>query len=474
MEYKVVPDGLLTPKFGFLVERIADVNQRVALLDLFTPHQRPTLFSIPKDVAGKAIIIATGRVQELNTLKENFAVHVPKTPVEEEDLKITEPTADFFVYGVHVPTDQDGVAYLYRLTNDASEPPFRMYEQFTIDKTSIVNYTGDKPILTDVGKFLLNQLVLVYPFGDLIPYINGTFKPGAIDNMVAKLILDKKVTREMYNKYMNYGYWYGMDGSIATPTWSEKSLTTDPKIKEKKKELFDKYRDNLDDPVVLAQIEAELGKIDKEWLKGDVSEPFFEATSKKTSEQRKKLFLTFGLTVSFDKNTGSYEFVEESLEDGWTIPNLDVVSNDIRRGSYGRGVETAKGGEQTKFVLRIFQELTVDEQDCNSKRGIRVLMTKYNRDYFVGRWTVGGQLITEEVADQSMGKVLEIRGPQYCKTKPGVCYRCVGELFRKLEMDAIGLNEVIITSGMTSTAMASMHAGQVDLVEITDFHRFLR
>ena len=41
-------------------------------------------------------------------------------------------------------------------------------------------------------------------------------------------------------------------------------------------------------------------------------------------------------------------------------------------------------------------------------------------------------------------------------------------------MKAIGMNEVIVTSGMTSAAMAAMHAGQVETVEITDFHRFLR
>lgn len=474
MEYRVVPDGLLSPKFGFYVERIADVNQRIALLDLFTPHQRHTLFSIPAEIAGKSIIVATGRVQELNTLKEYFTVHVPKKVTEGEDLIITDPTAEYYVYGIHVPADQEGVAYLYLLTDDASEPPFKMYEQFTIDNTSIENYKGNQPLLTDVGKFLLNQLILVYPFGDLIPYHNDTFKPGAIDDIVARLILDKKVTREMYNKYMNYGYWYGMDGSIATPTWSEKALTTDPKIKEKKKELLAKYKDHLDDPVVLAQIEEELGKIDKEWLKGDVAAPFFEATSKKTSEQRKKLFLTFGLTASFDKNSGSYEFVEESLDDGWTIKNLGIAANDVRRGSYGRGIETAKGGEQTKFVLRIFQELSVDEDDCRSKRGLKMLITKYNRSSFVGRWTVGGVLITEELADQSIGKVLEIRSPQYCRTRPGICYKCAGELFRKLDMKAIGMNGVIITSGMTTTAMATMHSGQVDLVEITDFHRFLR
>ena len=475
MEFKDIPaKGLTTVKFDFFITRIKEINQRVALLDLFTPRQRSTLFSIPEEYLGKAVIAVTGKVQELEALKNYFALHVPKVPTQGTDLDMTEPSKDYFVYGVHIPTDQEGIGYLYQLTDDASEPPFKMYEQFYITSGCIDNYTSNEKIVTDVGKFLLNQLVLVFPFGDLIPYRNGTFKPGDLDDIVAHYILEKKITRDMYNKYMNFGYWYGMDGSIATPTWSERSLVTDPKIKERKKELLEKYKDHLDDPMTLSKIENELGQMDKDWLKGDVSEPFFAATSKKTSEQRKKLYLTFGVLASFDKNTGSYEFVEESLEDGWTIKNLDVASNEVRRGSYGRGIETAKGGEQTKFVLRIFQELAVDEEDCKAKTGIQVLITKYNKTYYVNRWLINNILFTNELADQSIGKVMTFRGPQYCKTKPGFCFKCVGELFRKLDMKAIGMNEVIVTSGMTSAAMSAMHAGQIETVEITDFHRFLR
>lgn len=462
------------PKFIYYTQRIADAANRNALLDWFTPHQRPVLTDVPAELVGKPILAVKARAQEIAVLKEIFAVHIPKQKMDVPELTVTDPTAEYCVYGVVVPPDEADMAILYLLTDNATEPPLKMYEQFYIIGGMIKNYNQDTPLLTDVGKFLLNQIVLVLPFGDIFPYHNSTFKPGEIDDQVAKLILEKKVNRDMYNRYMNFGYWYGMDGSIATPTWSEKSLTTDPKIKERKKELLEKYKDNLNDPLVLSQIETELGKMDREWLKGDPAEPFFMATSKKTSEQRKKLYLTFGLTVTFDKNTGNYAFVEESLEDGWTIGNLDVASNDVRRGSYGRGIETAKGGEQTKFVLRIFQELTIDEDDCHAKRGIKVLITKYNKSYYIDRWLVGDILFTAELAEQSIGKVMEFRGPQYCTTKPGFCYRCVGELFRKLDMKAIGMNEVIVTSGMTSAAMKSMHAGQVEQVVIEDFHRFLR
>lgn len=463
------------PKIFYLIERIRDVGNRFALLNWFTPCQRPTVTDIPDNLVGINIIRVSGKVQELEAYKELFAVHVPKKKKELSELDLTDPTDDMYVYGVYTPEGIDDAILLCKIVDNALEPPFRMDEKFLVEKGMIDNYGDNPPVLTDVGKFILNQLILVEPFGNLIPYWNETFNPAKLDDIVAKLILERQVTREMYNKYMNYGYWYGEDGSIATATWSEKSLTTDPNVPAKKKELLDKYKENLNDPLVLAEIEKELIAMDKAYLKGDSSEPFYAVTAGKTfNEQRKKMFLTFGLTVAFDKNTGNYEFVEESLADGWTIQNLDIASNDVRRGSYGRGIETAKGGEQTKFVLRIFQEVSIDEEDCGSKKGIKVLITEHNYKQYFGRWMVNGVLFDKNNADQFIGKTIELRGPQYCKTKPGFCFKCVGELFRKLDMKAIGMNAVIITSTMTSVAMKSMHVSGIDLYEIEDFHRFLR
>ena len=479
---ELVNSGISSPKIFYLIDVITEIDREL-LLDLFTPRQRPVLF-LPEDLAGKNLISVKGKQQELDVLSEHFAIHVPKNPKKhsesEKEFELTDPSEDYYVYGVrNIGAGVDGTfeqgMVLFLLAENASLPPFMMHEQFNLGEGMIQNYTDSKYIVTDVGKFLLNQIILVNSFGTLVPYWNRRFDPEELDKVVAKLILQKSVTRAMYNNYMNYGYWYGEDGSISVAAWSEKSLSTDPNVAAVKAALLEKFKNNLDDPIVLADIEKQLVQMDKDYLKGDSSEPFFAVTAGKTfSEQRKKMYLTFGLTVAFDKNTGNYEFVEESLASGLTIKNLDVGANDIRRGSYGRGIETAKGGEQTKFVLRIFQEVSIDEEDCFSKQGLPVLLTKKNVKNYLGRWMTDGTLLDEHNADQYIGKEVLLRSPMYCKSKPGFCYKCVGELFRERDTKAIGMDAVIITSTFTTIAMKSMHVSGIQSTKIENFHRFLR
>ena len=464
-------------KFVYLIERIDRANTRAALLNWFTACSRPLIKDIDEKDLGSQILILDLNKDEKKFFDKVLAVHVPKDPKKYKDIQQlieVDPSHDCYVYGVIVPNEANPNYLLVKLNEDAYEVPFRMYERFQLEEGMIQNYHGE-PTVTDVGKFFLNELILVMPFGDLIPYLNARFDPGKLDKQVADLIVDGKINRDMLRRYMDNGYWYGEDGSISTACWSEKSLVTDPNIPKRKKELLEQYKNNLDDPVVLSKIEKELISMDKNWIKGDSSEPFFAvAGGKAWNEQRKKMYVMFGLNTAFDKTSGKFSFVADSLSDGWTAETLPVAANDIRRGSYGRGVETAKGGTQTKFTLRIFQEVSVDEEDCGSKKGIKIVLNEKNIKDYYGRYLVDGTLIEEKNKDQLLGKEVEIRSPMYCLTKPGYCYKCVGEQMRKLGIKRIGMQALSITSSFTSLAMKSIHAGGVSSTEIKDFKRYLR
>lgn len=472
MEFQEVEASVIRDaKFAYLITRIHEVASRTALLDWFTIHQRPGL-TIPQDLKGKSVIALTGVSDEIDVLKEYFTLHIPKEDIEVGDLELRDPTPSEYVYGIVPTQNSDKTIFLYKLCDDASLAPFDMGDQFYISKGMIQNYSGEK-MKTDVGKFILNQIILVYPFGDKIPYINGTINPSKVDDIVAGLILKGEIGRKEYNTYMNYGTWFGMDGSIATPSWSEKSITTDPKAIQRKRELLEKYKDQLDKPEVLTQIEDEIQAIDREYLKGDVSEPFF-FSSKKNMEQRKKQFLTIGVMEEFGKEKGKYYNVVNSLEEGWTKDTLDIGANEVRKGSYSRGIETAKGGEQTKFIMRIFQEVKIWSDDCGSKRGVHITLTEFNYKYYLNRWTTSDQLIDEDFAKANFGKTIEIRSPQYCAEKKGFCFKCCGEIFRQLGLKAIGLNELLVTSRFTSASMSAMHSSALSTYRLEDFGRFLK
>lgn len=468
--------GITKPKFFFLVENIKRIKERMVLLDLFCIPSRPMLESMPPDLYGKPVIRVTATPQELQLYKETFTVFVRKTSVKNplDDFSIVEPADFYYVYGILRNPANDNEIILLLLSETGNEPVFQMHERFQITAGMIDNYTSLNPITTDVGKFIANQLLFADPFGDIIPYHNKAFDLGSIDDTVASLILEGKINKSMFLKYMNNGYWYGMDGTIATVTWTEKSLTTDPNIRKRKKELLEQYKDSKD-PLMIAKIEKELIAMDKAYLKNDESEPFYKSVGGKAfDEQRKKMFIMNGNIVAFDKNSGKYEFVPESLSDGWNATNLDKAFNEVRRGSYGRGIETAKGGEQTKFVLRTFQETSIEEEDCGSKTGISILITNDNKSKFYGRWTTTGVLFDRNNADTFIGKVVTFRSPMHCKTKNGFCFKCAGELFRKLDMRSIGMNSVILTSSFTTIAMKSMHSSGIKVVGIQDISKFLK
>lgn len=462
---------IVKPKFYFYVEEISKVLNKDTLLNFFTACQRPTITGIPKELKGKPFIGMKGNESESKILERLTCVHVFKTDPEINQLDKTDPKENEYVYGV---MKHDNYFLLVLLTDNAINPPFWVADEFMLSDGMIANYTSSTPVKTDVGKFLVNYIVLVDPFGDKVPYINGTIKTDDTDRIVANLIATDQIGRKEYNKYLNNAFWFGQDGTIFSAALSEKTVGYDPKLVAKRKELFEKYKDQMSDPTVLTIIEKELAAIEDAYIKGDESEPFFMGAGKKTREARKKFFCTFGMTKSFGGlDEGGFTFTKETLEEGWNPSNFQNCCNEVRRGSYGRGLETAKGGSESKFILRIFQEVKIIEDDCHDKRGMAITVTKNNIKTLLSRYLVNGDVIDAKNADSYIGKTVRIRSPMSCRTKNGYCYKCCGKIFEDTKQASIGMQTLTITSAFTSDAMAAMHTSQVPTQELTDLNQYI-
>lgn len=470
-------------KFFYLVETIPHwCTERIAWLDWFTSRQRPTFNFQNEDgsyVTSDMIKLQADHPAELKVFDEWPAIHIPHSSEIQYESEVTDATPEMSVYGIIKIPGNDTALMLVKLIDNALYPPFTPADQFQLAEGMIPNYKGE-PTITDVGKFFMNYLLLVDPFEKRgsapIPYINSKMSPGDVDDAYAKLILEDKCTRAEFNAYMRNAYSFGEDGSLCLSAWSEKSMTTDPAIRKKKEELFAKYKDSLNDPATVAKIEEELIALDKEFIKGDDSEAFYMYDPGKTfGDQRKKFFFTFGVSPAFNKNPGEYVFTPSSLEEGWQIDDIPNAANDIRRGSYGRGKETAKGGVQTKFVMRTFQHVKIEEDDCKSTIGLKVLLTKENYKQWNGRYLVGGdEPLTNDWCKAHIGEVIEIRSPMFCKTSPGYCAKCCGTGIEKLGIEAIGLQALAITSGFTSVSMKAMHSSKITPYVLKNFKKFLR
>lgn len=464
-------------KIFYLVQNIHRCDTRKALLDWFTSRQRKTLTDIPNELRDEKVIILTGDPVEIEVIADEVAVHIPKknTNITTKYFELSDANQDVNVYGTYQPKEKDDTLILFLIQSDASLPPFNVSDQFMLEAGMINNYQGE-PTKTDVGKFFLNELLFVKVFGDTIPYKNERFKPDDLDDLMSKLILNGEITNDQYKKFIDNLFWFAFDGSIFFVAWTERAMIINPEIAKRKKELFEQYKDQLTDPNVMVKIEKELVDMDKAWIQqDDKADIFYQSQGKKSyNETRKKMWIVHGLATSFGDDENKYDFVSHSLDEGFTPETIPQLANSVRKGSYFRSKETAKGGEQTKIVLRAFQNVNIEEDDCHTKRGLPVIITKQNKKLYKDRWLVDGRLLTPELLDTLVGKEVLIRSPLYCATKPGFCYKCCGELFKKLDMKSIGMNELLISSTFMYTAMKFFHNSSISSSKIDDIHRFLR
>jgi hypothetical protein len=466
-KYEVITnEDIKQPRFFYLVESKKFFKTKEGLLHLFTVVNRRTL-TVPKEVFGKEFIKVVGYKDEIDILVSYPTIFLTLEKVR--DLEKTDPVASNFVYGVIRVTETD--AMLIKLcAGDIA--PFHPFDQFLLTPGMIDNYLVGEPIVTDVGKFLVNHVLFADIVKDLVPYQNKKLSPGKTDNFIANLLIENKIGREEYTRYVNQGYWLLENGTIFVGAFTKRSLTTGDEVLAKKKELFAKYKDQMNDPTVLAKIESELIAMDKAYIKGDSSEIFFEACGGKSyGEARKKMFLLFGMSNTIDGQ--GFEFTPNSLEDGWEPQYLATGANEVRRGSYGRGIETAKGGAESKFILRTFQETGIKEDDCLDNRGMSISLTENNIDQYLERFLVSGDLITEENKGKYIGKTVKLRSPMTCKTKNGFCFKCCGNIFKKINLKAIGMQTLLATASFTDISMAAMHQSSVKVTEIKDINEFV-
>lgn len=349
-------------------------------------------------------------------------------------------------------------------------------DTFILRRSNIENYTNKAFTTTTVGRFLLNQVLLVEPFKDKVPYVNTYWDIGAVDKIIATKVMSDEISVTQLKSYFDRFYFIGHFTELCVPALSRKSLGTSDQVPIVKKQLLEKYKGRLDDPLVIAEIEDKLLALDKEYLKNDVSMRFYGALGKSMMNvDRKKLHLTVGGIETFSNNKGDYVFLPNALEEGWDKSYMPTIANEIRKGSYARGHETQLGGAQTKLITRVFQDLSVTIPDCNTVKGLKIDFSKVDVKLFIGRWIFyTGQWteITEDNYKKFTG-AYKMRSPMYCEAPTGLCYKCVGEYFRKLTVKQVATLEIDISSTFLTLSMKNMHGTKLELTEIKDLDQFV-
>lgn len=416
------------------------------------------------------------RLLQRDTLISMFMRSAPGDMPNSDDLKDSDPSV---TNGVIVKTGS-GFAFMHEGNVIGIQPnkvdkqvPFDIYDELSIGPKDIVNWTKPSSESTTIGLYLLNYIMLASVFGDKIDYVNEEWSIGKVEKQIAEAILKDEISVEEYRRYIDNAYFIGHFSELCVPTVTKKSFVTDPQIAIRKAELIEQYKDQLDDPIIIEKIESELIAMDKAWLEDDPAAGFHDANAKKSyGIHRKKMFVSVGGIEAFDQDGASYNFINNSLDEGWDPNDIDVIANETRKGSYNRGKETANGGAQTKFILRVFQDISITEDDCGSKTTVKHKITKANHTNYIGRAIKEGTkfvIIDESSATKYIGKEVDLRTPLSCKTQNGLCHMCSGQKFKQSGIEAIGTRAIGISSKFMLVSMKAFHGKVISVTNVDPF-----
>lgn len=361
---------------------------------------------------------------------------------------------------------------------DTLDPICTSTDLFTLYPNDIVNYTGDKPIETTIGRFIANYLFYVYPFGSSIPYLNEEFTASKMEKQISIRLLDGSIsTQQVKDKYINALSLFGSSPEIMCPNISEKTITIPPEIHDLRDKLVSENREALErgDASVMSMIEKTLISKYKEYLKGDPSMDFL-LKGKYFNVTLKKLFLTQGMVEVFG-SPGKFTFVEQPMGSGWKQKDLPVIFNEVRAGSFARAVETADGGVIAKLILRVFQDTTINIPDCGTTRGEHVHGDKNILKEFLWNYVThpdgSTTLINDTNIDEFVNKDIVIRTPGYCQHNDGFCAKCFGGLFESIGQKAFAPVANDFARQQTTQSLKSMHGKSHSTVDINDLNRFV-
>jgi hypothetical protein len=312
-----------------------------------------------------------------------------------------------------------------------------------------------EPLTTTYGILIINALLIEYPYEGIVDYINREITGKLINNVALQALVSNKVTMTMHLKFENAVSAMSILAHVGVPAASRKAITINPEVIKQKPLLLKEYKDRMDDPASVAELQAKLVALDVEYIKGDPAERFI--LSEKTRQSRLRTMTMIGAEQDFIDES-KINVLEASLAEGWEVKDIPVIANTIRGGSYNRGVNTALGGTEVKISARSFQNYKVVRADCQTTNGLLAKINSDNYKQFIGRYPINkDKPLLEEDLVKLIDKTVVLRSPTYCVSEgTTMCYKCVGDTIAN---SGVGINGLIITltSSFLNLFMALMH-----------------
>lgn len=355
-----------------------------------------------------------------------------------------------------------------------NEPLFRVDSEVEVDSTWMSSIT--EKLTTKVGRLIVNKLLFHSVVLDRVPYINSRITASVIQDIFVEKVknIQDMTTNDISVKEMieitNRVFFLTCIAELTNIAATEKNISRPTNIDVNRKALLDEYKDQLNDPVKVVELEKKLSALDTEYLKDDPSADVL--LNKKSRKARKKMYLLYGSEDAFKERTSPSPIVN-TLEEGLQTDekNFPQYIQAMRYGSYSRGALTQLGGVQSKVMLRSLGSLVIKDEDCGTTRGLFRVINKDLFSKLIGReikvnnkWT-----LIKDVKDiqQFENKEVEIRSAMYCLSKENnICYHCTN-IGYKNQPNAIFNLSTEVTSTVTSMFLSLMHGVEKNSVQLS-------
>lgn len=316
-------------------------------------------------------------------------------------------------------------------------------------------------------------------------YINENIGKKAFNKINQKLVYalaEDKIDTESYKKFLDYSQFLMPYEAILSPNHTEELLSCSKKIEKRKKELFKQNKEKLDagDAACAERIEKELLAYAKEILGDDPSLDVYESGAGATfGNNFKNMYIMKGAVRNPDPNAEhEFKIASSSYIDGISADEYTILANSLSGGPYSRAKKTEIGGHWEKLFGAAFQTVVLDEpgSDCGSKDGIEVTLTDSNISIYMYNYIIksNGELeeLTSDNMDKYLNKKVKMRFSIFCKSKTGICNKCIGNFFYRRGARNVGLATIQIPSKLKLISMKSFHDSTVKTTLIDPMKAF--
>jgi len=327
-----------------------------------------------------------------------------------------------------------------------------------------------KRIETTVGRVLFNRAV-----PESVPFVNETLTKKALKKVIGGIIrrTDFHVTAGFLDKIKDMGFMWAFKGGLSfnlgdliNPTVKAETLVT---AQETVDEIWEQYN------MGLITNNERYNKIIDIWTKADtdITNTLMDeiATHKQgfnsvymmlhsgargSKQQIKQLCGLRGLMAKPRKSGDTGGAIIENpilsnFVDGLSVLEYFISTHGARKGLADTALKTADAGYLTRRLVDVAQNVVINEDDCQTLRGLETSALKDNEKVIEplasrigGRTTqydivhpvtdevivAANEYITEDMAEyiEEVGvEMVNIRSVLTCETSRGVCAKCYGK-----------------------------------------------